>query len=131
MQPLRREDAMTTHAAPVRPDHSRRTALLVMRAEGEATLCPFFGKCDGLMIFDPDDGTREFYVNTEHSAETMCELVLASGARRLVLGFAPGPVVRRLHAAEIDIRLGSCVCALEELAAHFELLPALCPTASF
>ena len=114
-----------THAASPILDTPRKTALLVMRAKGKTTLCPFFGKCDGLVIFDPNDGSREFHANAEHSAERMCELILRSGVRRLVLGFLPGAAARRLQAAGVDMRLGSCACALEELAAHFEVLPAI------
>jgi hypothetical protein len=48
---------MTQTVSPIL-DTPRRTALLVMRAKGKTTLCPFFGKCDGLVIFDLNDGSR-------------------------------------------------------------------------
>ncbi len=104
---------------------SRRTALLVMKSDGEATLCPFFGKCDGLLLIDPDTDSQEFHANRDHTAETMCDVVLRSGVHRLVLGFIPGPMARKLRAAGVDVRLGSCVCAVEDLAACFDVLPVL------
>lgn len=108
-------------------DHncSRRTALLVMNAGQTTTLCPFFGKCDGLLLIDPDTGSREFHANTEHTAETMCDVIIKTGVHRLVLGFVPGPAARRLRAAGIDMRLGSCNCAVDNLATCFDALPAL------
>ena len=106
-------------------NQSRRTALLVMRSNGDTTLCPFFGKCDGLLLIDPDSGSREFYANTEHTAETMCDVILEAGVHRLVLGFIPGPAARKLRAAGVDIRLGSCACVVENLALCFDALPAL------
>ena len=106
-------------------NQSRRTALLVMRSNGDTALCPFFGKCDGLLIVDPDSGLREFHANTEHSAETICDLILKAGVHRLVLGFIAGPAARKLRTAGVDMRLGSCACAVEDLALHFDVLPAL------
>jgi predicted Fe-Mo cluster-binding NifX family protein len=98
-----------------------------MRSDGETVLCPFFGKCDGLLIVDPDDGSREFHANTEYTAETMCDVILKTGVHRLVLGFIARPAARKLRAAGVDIRLGSCACAVEDLAICFDALPALEP----
>jgi predicted Fe-Mo cluster-binding NifX family protein len=96
-----------------------------MKTDGETVLCPFFGKCDGLAVIDSETGSREFYPNTQHTADTMCQLILEAGVHRLVLGFVPGPAAQKLHAAGVDVRLGSCVCAIEELAQCFDALPAL------
>ena len=106
-------------------NQTRRTALLVMRSNGDTALCPFFGKCDGLLIVDPDSGLREFHANTEHTAETMCDVILEADVHRLVLGFIAGPAARKLRAAGVDIRLGSCACTVENLALCFDVLPAL------
>jgi hypothetical protein len=94
-----------------------------MNADGQTALCPFFGKCDGLLIVDPDTGAREFHPNTEHTAEGMCNVILKAGVRQLVLGFIPGRAAKKLHTAGVDIRLGSCACAIEELAVSFNALP--------
>jgi hypothetical protein len=107
------------------PSQPRRTALIVMNADGETALCPFFGKCDGLLIIDADTGVREFHPNTEHTVDTMCDVILKAGVLQLVLGFIPGPAAKKLRAAGVDIRLGSCTCAVEELAACFDTLPNL------
>ena len=106
------------------PQLPRATALVVMLVDGEMALCPFFAKCDGVLVIDPDIGDREFHARTQPAAEAMCERILGTGARRLILGFVPGPAARRLRTAGVDIRLGSCACAVEDLAACFDDLPA-------
>jgi hypothetical protein len=116
-------DAAMMRAAQPLPDQTRRVALLVMRAGADTALCPFFGKCDGLLIIDPGTGAREFQPNTERTAEAMCDLILMSGMKRLILGFIAGPAARKLHAAGVDIRLGSCACGVDDLAARFDDLP--------
>lgn len=102
---------------------SRRTAFLVMRSNGDNVLCPFFGKCDGVLIVDPDSGSREFHANTDRSVEAMCDVILKTGVHRLVLGFIAGPAARKLQAGGVDMRLGSCARAVEELAMCFDALP--------
>lgn len=102
---------------------SRRTALVVMDSTEETTLCPFFGKCDGLLVIDPDAESHEFHANPQHTAEAMCDLILKTGVRRLVLGFIGGPGAQKLRAAGVDIRLGSCACTVEDLALCFDDLP--------
>lgn len=106
------------------PDLSRRIAFLVMRSNGEAALCPFFGKCDGLLVIDPDSASREFHPSTQDTPEAMCDLILKTGAHRLVLGFIGGPAAQKLRAGGIDIRLGSCATTVDELAVGFDSLPA-------
>lgn len=103
---------------------SRKTGFLVMTSDGTVALCPFFGKCDGVLIIDPDNGLREFHANSQRTADTMCDVILRLGVQRLVLGFIAGPAARKLLGAGVDIRLGSCACALEHLADCFEALPA-------
>ncbi len=102
---------------------SHRAALLVMLVGGEMTLFPFFAKADGVLVIDPDIGQCEFMAKTKRTTEAMCELILRTGARRLILGFVPVPAARRLRAAGIDIRLGSWACSVQELAACFGKLP--------
>ena len=114
---------MPVSAAP-RPQKSHRVALLVVRLDGEIVLCPFFAKCDGVLVIEPDSGGCEFLAKTQRTAEAMCDLILKTGADRLILGFIPGPAAQKVRAAGIDIRLGSCACAVHELAACFDQLPA-------
>lgn len=106
------------------PKPSRRTALLVMHSNDETVLCPFFGKCDGLVVIDPDDGSCEFHARRQHSAEAMCDLIQKTGVHRLVLGFIGGPAADKLRAAGIDIHLGPCTRPVEDLAIAFDELPA-------
>jgi hypothetical protein len=97
---------------------------VVILLDGETRLCPFFTKCDGILVVDPDSGRHEFFGKTQRTAEAMCQLILDTGVRRLVLGFVPGSAARRLIAAGVDIRLGSSACTVEDLAAGFDRLPA-------
>ncbi|WP_447954054.1 NifB/NifX family molybdenum-iron cluster-binding protein [Sphingopyxis chilensis] len=103
---------------------SCRTALLVMHSNEGTVLCPFFSKCDGLLIIDPESGSREFRAKEQDTAEAMCDLILKAGVHRLVLGFIGGPAARKLRAAGIDIRLGSGAVAVEDLVIGFNDLPA-------
>lgn len=105
------------------PEASHRIALLVMGTNGKTMLCPFFSKCDGLLVIDPDGGTREFHARQQCTVEAMCDLILKTGVRRLILGFIAGPTARKLRAARLDIRLGSCTCSVEDLATNFDDLP--------
>jgi predicted Fe-Mo cluster-binding NifX family protein len=105
------------------PEESRRIALLVMRSNMDVALCPFFGKCDGVLVFDPHKKSQEFHVNEQRTATAMCDLILKIGVDRVVSGFIGGTAVQKLRAAGIDVRLGSCSCAVEDLAAGFDGLP--------
>jgi predicted Fe-Mo cluster-binding NifX family protein len=105
------------------PEESRRTALLVMHSDREMALCPFFGKCDGVLVIDPHEKSQEFHANEQHTAMAICDLILKTDAGRLVCGFVGEPEKQRLRAAGIDVRLGSCACAVEDLAAAFDDLP--------
>ena len=105
------------------PERLHRVALSVMRSKGEVALCPFFGKCDGVLIIDACEKSREFYTNEQRTAAAICELILNTGADRLICGFVGEPERQRLGAAGIDVRLGSCACAVEDLVACFDDLP--------
>jgi hypothetical protein len=110
-------------AASASPERSHRTAFLIMHSNGEAGLCPFFGKCDGILVINAHDRSHVFHPNSERTAQAVCDLVLSTGADRLVCGFITEPEKRRLRAAGIDVRMGSCACGVEQLAADFEQLP--------
>ena len=71
------------------PRSAGRVAVLVMVANGAPTLCRFFGKCDGLLVIDQANNIREFYPNEDRMAESLCDLILKSGADRLICGFIP------------------------------------------
>lgn len=96
------------------------TAVTVMRVDtDEIMVCPFFGKCDGLLVMSTD-GKRTFVSNDRRNPEALCDLILCSGATRLICGFVPDAERRRLRAAGIDVRLGSCSCPIGELVSAFE-----------
>jgi predicted Fe-Mo cluster-binding NifX family protein len=100
-----------------------RIALLVMGSSEAAALCPFFGKCDGFVLVAPDGRPAEFHVNADRTADSLCDLVIESGATAVICGFIGENEKRKLAAAGIDVRMGSCVCSVEELATCFDELP--------
>ncbi|MGT2467614.1 hypothetical protein ACVOMV_26215 (plasmid) [Mesorhizobium atlanticum] len=61
-----------------------------MRFDGDTALCPFIGS-DPLVIIDLDNGAPELHANMEHTAETICYVVLKTAVHRLVLGFLAKP----------------------------------------
>lgn len=105
------------------PDRTSPIALVVARGQRKAILSPFFAKCDGLLIIDPDAPGREFRANTERTSAFMCELILASGVTKLVCGFIPEPDRSRLSACGVEIRIGSCARSVEALIREFDALP--------
>jgi hypothetical protein len=113
---------MAFHASAL-PKESHRIALLVMRSNGALSLCPFFGKCDGVLVIDPQAKSRTFHANEHGTTRSICDLILRVGANRLICGFVSEPEQRKLQAAGIDLRLGSCAWTIEDLAASFDDLP--------
>lgn len=110
------------------PTPAERTgwvALLVSRSRQRTILCPFFAKCDGLLLIDPLSPVREFRPNRERTSESTCELILSSGATKLVCGFIGSAERERLAASGIDIRVGSCARSVASLAREFSALPSV------
>jgi predicted Fe-Mo cluster-binding NifX family protein len=105
------------------PRSAGRVAVLVMVANGAPALCPFFGKCDGLLVIDQANNIREFYPNEDRTAGSLCDLIVKSGAEQLVCGFIPEPAKRQLRATGIDMRLGACTHSVDELAQCASELP--------
>lgn len=98
-------------------------AITVMRNGKDYQLCPFFGKCDGLLLIGTADASAEFKPNIGCNAEFLAELIVASRVERLICGFIPQVERAKLRAAGIDVRLGSCVCGIDELFVAFSDLP--------
>lgn len=69
------------------------------------------------------DGSASFHPNTERTARSLSELIRAIGTDRLVCSFIGKAEKESLRAAGIDIRVGSCACAIDELVASFPTLP--------
>lgn len=109
--------------APASPCAAPRIAVTVMDSGSGPALCPFFGKCDGILLLDADTATKEFLRNPPRTPESLCDLILAAKPDRLVCGFIAEPEKRRLQAAGIDVRLGACTCSTDQLAAGFRDLP--------
>lgn len=107
------------------PTHSAtsRIAVTVMDSGSEPVPCPFFGKCDGVVVLDAGTGVREFHRNPPRTPQSLCDLLLATGVDGLICGFISDPEIWRLSAAGIDVRLGSGRYSVEELVACFCDLP--------
>jgi predicted Fe-Mo cluster-binding NifX family protein len=100
-----------------------RIAVTVMDFGSGPAPCPFFGKCDGIVVLDAVTGIRQFHGNPPRTPKSLCDLILASGVDGLVCGFIAEPEIVRLRTAGIDVRLGSGACSIEELAQCFCDLP--------
>lgn len=94
-----------------------------MQSGSDVSVCPFFGKCDGIVLIDPAAGTRDFLCNGDRTNSTLCEVILGARPARLVCGFIGETDKRKLRAAGIDVRLGSCSCSVDELIESFDTLP--------
>jgi len=103
-------------------DRTRCVALLVARDQRRFVLSPFFAKSDGLLIIDPVARRRRYHANAARTSESTCDLILASGAPRLICGFVGAPERDRLHAAGTDVRLASCARTVADLVSSFETL---------
>jgi len=109
--------------APPTFDRKSSVALLVARNQRRFALSPFFAKSDGLLLVDPVARRRRYRTNPDRTQQSTCDLILASGATRLICGFVGGPERDRLRAAGIDVRVASCARAVNDLVASFETLP--------
>lgn len=93
----------------------------MLGSSARPTLCPFFGKCNGLLVIGADGGTREFHPYDRN--DSLCDLILAVKPHRLVCGFITPAEKIRLTEADIDVRLGSCAASIEDLVSGFCDLP--------
>lgn len=100
-----------------------RIAIVVMDSASGPALCPFFNKCDGVLLVDGPNISREFHPNIGKTSEATCDLILGLRPDRVICGFIGAEEKRRLSGAGIDVRLGSCACPIEELAACCCSLP--------
>jgi predicted Fe-Mo cluster-binding NifX family protein len=108
---------------PASTSSAPRTAVTVMQSGPGVGVCPFFGRCDGIVLIDPAAGTRDFLRNGDRTSSTLCEVILGARPARLVCGFIGETDKCRLRAAGIDVRLGSCACSVDELIGCFDTLP--------
>ena len=100
------------------------TAITVMKVGADYRLCPFFGKCDGLLIVEPASAPVAFIPNSDRDPASLSRLVIESKIKRLICGFAPQAECRqKLLAAGVDMRLGSGACAIPDLVFDFANLP--------
>ncbi len=100
------------------------TAVTVIDDGSKQMFCPFFGKCDGVLLIDSNTGSRKILRNECHTVESFCQLVMKARPSRLICGFVGEVEKRKLRTAGIDVRLGSFACSLDELVACFCDLPA-------
>jgi len=105
------------------PRSATRIAVMVLDPGTGPIPCPFFAKCDGIMVRDTDTGVRRFHRNSLRTPQSMCDLILTTGASGLVCGFIGASEIRRLRAAGIDVRLSAGRRSIEELVTCFCDLP--------
>lgn len=99
------------------------TAVLVMKLGPISVLCPFFRNCDGVLLINAANGSKEFHPRDQSGAKLLCDLILELKPRRLICGFIDEPEKQKLRAVGIDVRIGSCSCPLDELVASSSALP--------
>lgn len=97
--------------------------MVVMYAGSTPLLCPFFSKCDGLLLVDSADRSTEFIPGERSTAKAMCDLILKLGPRRIICGFIDDPETEKLRSAGIDVRLGACTTSVDDLVSSFSALP--------
>jgi hypothetical protein len=100
-----------------------RTAVLVMNSGSVPLLCPFFNKCDGVLLHNASDHSTDYHPRDRSGAKSMCDMLLELKPDRIICGFVGGPEMQRLRGAGVDIRLGSCSCPIDELLASSSSLP--------
>ena len=95
-----------------------------MKVGADYRLCPFFGKCDGLLIVEPASAPVAFIPNTEHDSASLSRQIIKSKIKRLICGFVPQAECQRaLLQAGIDVRLASGAYAIPDLVFDFANLP--------
>jgi hypothetical protein len=99
------------------------TAILVMNARSGPMLCPFFQKCDGVLLIDGAEKSAEFHERDRSGVKPLCDLIVELKPGALVCSFIGEAEKQKLRQAGIDVRLGSCSCSIEELLAEFDRLP--------
>jgi predicted Fe-Mo cluster-binding NifX family protein len=109
--------------ASARVDGLRRIGVLAAGIPGKEMLCPFFAKCDGLLVVDLDANIRTFRANAVRTQQSTCDLILTSGVTRLICGFIAESERKKLSAAGIDVRVASCQRPVEDLVTGFDKLP--------
>lgn len=119
---LSRRGDLVTHVTSGSSVAMPRTAVLVMNSGATVMLCPFFDKCDGVLLM-AGDGSQELQTCDRSARQSTCDFLLALEPARVICGFIGEPDKQRLRAAGIDVRLGSCSCPVDELVAKFPNLP--------
>jgi hypothetical protein len=102
---------------------TRTTAMLVINSHSGPVLCPFFSKCDGVLLIDQAGKPIGFHQRDRSETQSLCDIILALNPDALVCGFIAEAERLRLDRAGIDVRLGSCRCSIDELFADFHNLP--------
>jgi predicted Fe-Mo cluster-binding NifX family protein len=100
-----------------------RTAVVVMNTGSKSVLCPFFNKCDGVLLINAAGDSKDFHLHDCYGEKSLCELIIDLKPERVICGFIDQPEKQCLRAAGFDVRLGSCSCSIDELVASYSSLP--------
>lgn len=117
------DNTMMTSASVRTAPAAPTTAILVINSRSGPVLCPFFGKCDGVLLVDRKGRSAELHYRDRSDGKPLCDLILELKPDRLVCGFISEAEKQKLRNAGIDVRLGSCSCSIDELFADFHTLP--------
>jgi len=98
-------------------------AVPVINSLSGPILCPFFQKCDGVLLIDGAGNSTEFHQRDRSGVKPLCDLIVELKPGALVCSFVGETEKQKLRNAGIDVRLGSCSCSIEELLAGFHNLP--------
>jgi hypothetical protein len=101
----------------------RSIAILVISARSEPMLCPFFRRCDGILLVGRSGHQTLLHKPDVSGDESVCDLILRLKPDGLICGFVGDAEKEKLNAAGIDVRLGSCSRPIDELYAEFDSLP--------
>jgi hypothetical protein len=75
----------------VSADSRHTTAMLVINTHSGLVLCPFFAKCDGVLLIDQKNTSTEFHQNNRLDAQSLCDLIVALKPGALVCALSVKP----------------------------------------
>lgn len=100
-----------------------QTAVLVVGPTHEPLLSPFSCNSDRILLIVGGQAPVQFYRPVPHDGTSLSDAILRLKPGRLICGFVDEAAKKKLNAAGVDVRLGSCSCSIAKLVADFNNLP--------